>query len=229
MGWKQRLAQGHRFVVEASAHFAFWPVVAGGAVAIVGACGFVLAQATPVIELFAPFSYWIAALLAVIFLTFAAAGVLNVRAALSKLRVTPAPAPHVPDTGERLMEASRRGNRGYEPDYAIWDTHETLRLFEAAYLWVDVRPPTQPIAPSEGHAAEAYTMLLAAIRRREMAKGQTFSGRRILVGDGDARIIPAGVHPDTLVTRLELIEFATANKRQPRFLFPSARAPEPSG
>ena len=142
--------------------------------------------------------------------------------ALSKRGATP----KKPDTGERLAEIIRRAPhpRGVdEPDYPMWDSSERYRLYQAAFLWAELRPPNDATIPVRGRANEAYEMLRSAILSGKIDTGN-LNSIMIIRGAGDqSEAIPPGVSPQRWVARSELIKFAEHSGQKPRFLYPSER------
>ena len=124
-------------------------------------------------------------------------------------------------TGEHLAQVGKFADR---PDYALWDTHDRLKLVEAAYLWAERRPPNALREPADGRATEVYRMLSGAIEAGKVDAGDWRAP--VIIGASAGRrgiAMQGGIRPDLDVTRESLVEFAKTTGQRPKFLFPSAR------
>ena len=112
-----------------------------------------------------------------------------------------------------------------DPDYSLWDPIDKFALFQAAYLWVEKRPPATPWISNDGQEADSFRMLEAAIHDRKLKPAVDINAVTILMGiAGQSSVIPPGVHPSTPVNRKALLRFAQSIGQTPKFLFKDARS-----
>jgi hypothetical protein len=184
MAWRRSAEQAHRAIDGASSHITFWPFVwevARGLYAATGAfIGYLLVKATPALNQYAPTSYVLAAIVAVLLLL----GLLHLAITLMRRIRTPAPHDVAAHTQTGLQGFFAEANPHLLPPAPV-DPHDVIDAKNRLANFV-----SQTLSPAIDYANATLLSAADMIRAVDLASPQA-----IFAWNG---VHAAGVPPGTL-------------------------------